>query len=240
MLDFLEDEQQPLQSRYCHTKWRILKRFQFPSNGKTYTKGYRPEQKAGCFLVSIPFKRENIYKESMGPYERRDYIERFNSLQTGKHIQSPCSPLKSPQAFGKRFNSLQTGKHIQRLRIRVYQPVSPFLVSIPFKRESIYKVVPAGKWYWDGEPVFQFPSNGKAYTKPLRSGTAARNSWTSFNSLQTGKHIQRVRGKDYEIEDRKRFNSLQTGTRIASQTTICFCMKARWFQFPSNGNAYRK
>ncbi len=87
-----------------------------------------------------------------------------------------------------RFNSLQTGKHIQSVIIIMGEVINrivsiPFkresiykdrrtgfegfrgCVSIPFKRESIYKAIQ--RWLVEMEtPVeFQFPSNGKAYTK---------------------------------------------------------------------------
>ena len=110
----------------------------------------------------------------------------FNSLQTGKHIQSdytdwgragsqkfqfpsngkayPKKPM-TPKCFSNiGFNSLQTGKHIQREE-RKFQPGN------------------TGK-------VFQFPSNGKAYPKGVDFGRAEAQG-LSFNSLQTGKHIQR-------------------------------------------------
>ena len=86
--------------------------------------------------VSIPFKRESISKVAMERY-REARMFRFNSLQTGKHIQSNENissgrrfrvsiPFKR-ESISKgqssnacrimkifRFNSLQTGKHIQR------------------------------------------------------------------------------------------------------------------------------
>ena len=85
--------------------------FQFPSNGKAYPK--LPEFANGLSpdIVSIPFKRESISKESRNP-SRNPTRPRFNSLQTGKHIQS----FHQGQiiALGNEgFNSLQTGKHIQ-------------------------------------------------------------------------------------------------------------------------------
>ena len=66
--------------------------------------------------------------------------------------------------------------------------VNSITVSIPFKRESGSK---------DNLPVrtserenqFQFPSNGKADPKEIRNSPEGVS--ISFNSLQTGKRIQR-------------------------------------------------
>ena len=111
------------------------------------------------------------------------------------------------------FNSLQTGKHIQRGRTLKVAGTGDF-VSIPFKRESISKGVTGRRGDVDPERVsipfkresiskvgqperqhneskwFQFPSNGKAYPKTLH-GCSDEPDDQSFNSLQTGKHIQR-------------------------------------------------
>ena len=84
---------------------------------------------------------------------------RFNSLQTGTHIQRQKGTIRWGNPEG--FNSLQTGKHIQSLAIEA--AVNAAEVSIPFKRESIYKVT--GLRNFTMEDVFQFPSNGKAYPK---------------------------------------------------------------------------
>ena len=62
-------------------------------------------------LVSIPFKRESIYK--------------VGDQEINVNLLENC------------FNSLQTGKHIQS-QLTVYHS-GLTLVSIPFKRESIYK-----------------------------------------------------------------------------------------------------
>ena len=137
----------------------------------------------------------------------------FNSLQTGKPIQSD----NWRKAWGRKhssFNSLQTGKPIQRTlteQIRRVKVSIPFkreslskernlrsrfsgdklnLVSIPFKRESLSKVEGTPKRK-EQQEKFQFPSNGKAY--PKLGGTAdsyVRNATHRFNSLQTGKPIQ--------------------------------------------------
>ena len=59
---------------------------------------------------------------------------------------------------------------------------------------------------------FQFPSNGKAYPK-LIVGVQISRLQVGFNSLQTGKPIQRqLRIRTFHVKNR--FNSLQTGKPI--------------------------
>ena len=136
----------------------------------------------------------------------------FNSLQTGKCIQRLTTSVKLPlkrlvsipfkresvfrasiEALGgiglSGFNSLQTGKCIQRIESEIDYDLGNE-VSIPFKRESVFR-----DWgIWACAPFteeFQFPSNGKVYSE-LKIPTA-RGKRLSFNSLQTGKCIQRHR-----------------------------------------------
>ena len=86
--------------------------------------------------VSIPFKRESVFKGAVADSSADDVDVGFNSLQTGKCIQSPMCDLVS---------------------IRISE--------------------------------FQFPSNGKVYSKKSLNGLIMRPN-PSFNSLQTGKCIQ--------------------------------------------------
>ena len=140
-----------------------LTRFQFPSNGKAYPK------EMARFLISnadLSFNSLQTGKHIQSEVDRidRNQIIRFNSLQTGKHIQSEVDRIDRNQII--RFNSLQTGKQIQRqleekysalldtpsfnfpsngkadTKGYLYSPIRPTNsdVSIPFKRESRYKV----------------------------------------------------------------------------------------------------
>ena len=61
-----------------------------------------------------------------------------------------------------------------------------------------------------------------------------------FNSLQTGKHIQRQAKLDALRGDDEGFNSLQTGKHIQSIRTQSNPAVENRFQFPSNGKAYPK
>ena len=91
-------------------------KFQFPSNGKPYTKymGLWRKRQTVC-NVSIPFKRETIYKGIQTIYVNTQQRQSFNSLQTGNHIQSKKLLMGASNAYQR--------------------------VSIPFKRETIYKVL---------------------------------------------------------------------------------------------------
>ena len=158
--------------------------FQFPSNGKVYPKRSRHRRKptrrqrfnslqtGKCIqsvpqnqefvinrYVSIPFKRESVSKDTWRTIGMTARIS-FNSLQTGKCIQSLIDLIIKVRIAC--FNSLQTGKCIQRKKGGENNEFRK--VSIPFKRESVSKVV---------------------FVTSFASET------TGFNSLQTGKCIQR-------------------------------------------------
>ena len=111
----------------------------------------------------------------------------FNSLQTGKCIQRALFLSLSRTFFS--FNSLQTGKCIQSLdrNLGFCRRIS---VSIPFKRESVFRVLPEPS-ISAFPPLFQFPSNGKVYSeKKKKLASRQKKMPLCFNSLQTGKCIQ--------------------------------------------------
>ena len=91
--------------------YKLLK-FQFPSNGKAYPKATYGTDKTPVTDVSIPFKREGISKGFTQLYQKPLPAMRFNSLQTGRHIQSGRRPRNGERVVIC-FNSLQTGRHIQ-------------------------------------------------------------------------------------------------------------------------------
>ena len=86
------------------------------------------------------------------------------------------------------FNSLQTGRHIQSCRSRlVSRP--PERVSIPFKREGISK---GDDGEQEGRGRFvSIPFKREGISKGLLILTFLNSTITRFNSLQTGRHIQR-------------------------------------------------
>ena len=65
------------------------RKFQFPSNGKVYSKVTIHSHRLNyvLFLVSIPFKRESVFKDFKNGKKSFRNRNRFNSLQTGKCIQ---------------------------------------------------------------------------------------------------------------------------------------------------------
>ena len=187
--------------------------FQFPSNGKAYPKEVVEKTKDTAEKVSIPFKREGISK---------DYADR-GTLDLDIAFQFPSN--------GKAYPKL---------------PVEGFGLDV--------------------SAVFQFPSNGKAYPKKSRYTMCAKRWTRSFNSLQTGRHIQsftgsatrRTRGDLVSIPFKRegiskgslmarslvsppsRFNSLQTGRHIQRNNGTDGHHQRGTFQFPSNGKAYPK
>ena len=139
-------------------------KFQFPSNGKAHSDfkgGFLDEIRLS---VSIPFKREGTFRREYFGFDG-EAAESFNSLQTGRHIQTMLNRSAVPTclSFMSRFNSLQTGRHIQ--------------TKSTDRR-------PNHKW-----KQFQVPSNGKAHSD-CSAGAGGNREGDCFNSLQTGRHIQ--------------------------------------------------
>ena len=219
--------------------------FQFPSNGKAYPKPSLGLTEAIGLLivvsVSIPFKRESVSKvatkfarppkkpSSFNSLQTGKRIQRasvggavaaaeecFNSLQTGKRIQR-FSPLDWIGVEDMCFNSLQTGKRIQRASLPVAMILGHF-VSIPFKRESVSKVMTTLISVLTKQVSIPFKRES---VSKASSGSGSKGSSSGFNSLQTGKRIQRctTSGNSGGIAS---FNSLQTGKRIQSSLLILF------------------
>ena len=199
--------------RGAETEQVIKEVFQFPSNGKAYPKTSKSFPCGFLDLrVSIPFKRESISKE------------------VGKTVRLT--------ATGTGFNSLQTGKHIQS-QIKVRGSGHNSQVSIPFKREKHIQSVVDWIVFSPGTLLFQFPSNGKAYPKVSTLERSCKENGC-FNSLQTGKHIQSYFQTEAERSCIQSFNSLQTGKHIQSKEGEAIIICVEMFQFPSNGKAYPK
>ena len=188
-------------------------------------------------IVSIPFKREGVFKVGLSRY-RRHLKERFNSLQAGRGVQRQGGSTRS-QRRKKRFNSLQAGRGVQSNYYRKTMMATKFSfnslqagrgvqsdasrverifgqsqcfnslqagrgvqsqnqlqqslncvkrVSIPFKREGVFKVTSRKR-----SPItialFQFPSSGKGCSKKFTLITEAAID-ACFNSLQAGRGVQ--------------------------------------------------
>ena len=139
--------------------------FQFPSNGKVYSKD-----------KEVPKDKDEKPPTFQFPSNGKVYSKIFFSLDlivlrvmfqfpsNGKVYSKLKRPMPKTMTMTPSFNSLQTGKCIARPRTRQV-PRTETKVSIPFKRESVLQGgdddppdVTIGK-------VFQFPSNGKVYCK---------------------------------------------------------------------------
>ena len=157
------------------------------------------------------------------------------------------------------FNSLQTGKCIQSVSITVH-PES-MRVSIPFKRESVFREVLREARIFSLISVsipFKRESVFRACWMTLTVATLSR----SFNSLQTGKCIQRLKMKKkaaslsqqvsipFKRESVFRGKKLSLGL-TSSNVSIPFKRESVFrekrivnlerlaeFQFPSNGKVY--
>ena len=214
--------------------------FQFPSNGKAYPKSALRHWGI-TILITLSFNSPSNGKAypKAGSIEDIWAIFSFNSLQTGKPIQSlsffvhcvhifwfpfpsngKAYPKKSPglpcNKPGVCFHSLQTGKPIQRFSALRNGAKKGDVFPFPFKRESLSK-------------------------GPSRQANAHSIKW-GFNSLQTGKPIQRESHYSVSLKEGNTcFNSLQTGKPIQSDIGVhsinTYYPK---FQFPSNGKAYPK
>ena len=163
-------------------------RFQFPSNGKVYSKTNWGFEYKKSFIVSIPFKRESVFKDNTDLITD-DVLCEFQFPSNGKVYSKTLQKALVIQFKSMCFNSLQTGKCIQSNFKKGISKTFGRYVSIPFKRESVFK----GQCRW-------------------RRGNSIM---ASFNSLQTGKCIQRKPVSTRELEDLE-------------------------FQFPSNGKVYSK
>ena len=161
--------------------------FQFPSNGKVYSES--------------PIRYANIQREHNS----------FNSLQTGKCIQSNWK-AREPFIEYLQFQFPSNGKVYSEGFIMTTRTMKR-RVSIPFKRESVFRA-DNGDHHIGDDFEFQFPSNGKVYSETYPPNTRKTFSHHSFNSLQTGKCIQRGNFDNDYADDWIRF------------------------QFPSNGKVY--
>ena len=139
--------------------------FQFPTNGKAYPKWARgcPSAYRSSFLVSIPYEREGISK-GVKVLRRTGRASRFNSLRTGRHIQRLTILIGLIVLLVLSFNSLRTGRHIQSLTLNKILAARS-CVSIPYEREGISKDVGSETELKIKNTTFQFPTNGKAYPK---------------------------------------------------------------------------
>ena len=136
------------------------KEFQFPSNGKAYPK-----------TMSGKIKAQSSFNSLQTGKRIQSWAERWLWLSDISEFQFPSNGKAYPKSedsirtgvVGYSFNSLQTGKRIQRTTAT--SSLHPQPVSIPFKRESVSKGLTTKPPEGRSLLQFQFPSNGKAYPK---------------------------------------------------------------------------
>ena len=164
--------------------------------------------------VSIPFKRESLSKAALkGPAAGTRIVSiPFKRESLSKGRIREL--VKSTE--GKGFNSLQTGKPIQRIGTKS-NATSTTIVLFQFPSNGKAYPKPLGKSPWKIGKTFQFPSNGKAYPKSRYSRTAVQ---------------RRVRVSiPFKRESLSKANHHESPNRASWE---------KEFQFPSNGKAYPK
>ena len=124
--------------------------------------------------------------------------------------------------------------------ISTYRTLVTKEVSIPFKREGGSQVCAFSILVLSPSVMFPFPSNGKADRKGYGVGRW-RDAINRFNSLQTGRRIASMRLL-YSCLESKRYVSIpfkrEGGSQGVWRGTLERCYQS--FQFPSNGKADRK
>ena len=214
--------------------------FQFPPNGKAYPKS----------------------------------IGRDCHRQTSRQFQFPPNGKAYPKPKGTRLTDFRDYKFQFPPNGKAYPKDTEYAIELQFLKE--FQFPPNGKAYpkykkqeeINPQPKFQFPPNGKAYPKMAIVVMILAPLYPSFNSLRTGKHIQRPRklkvlGDAHELvsipseresiskvkpeestapEEPAGFNSLRTGKHIQSQMDSSAAPPSNTgvFQFPPNGKAYPK
>ena len=116
------------------------------------------------------------------------------------------------------FNSLQTGRYMEssRWRYNCHHPLS--CVSIPFKREGTWKVV--FDTFVNVYPAIGFNSlqTGR-YMERISYHSRGNTHTIGFNSLQTGRYMERIWNLSVLIAAIS-FNSLQTGRYMESRQLL--------------------
>ena len=163
----------------------------------------------------------------------------FNSLQTGKCIQSCKQTWQYLTSYS--FNSLQTGKCIQSKMITQYADRLGISVSIPFKRESVFKAINDDKLYNAKIPCFNSLQTGKCIQslfvfrmRGCRSGCVSI-PFKRESVFKGGRVTKRL-----TLTECVGFNSLQTGKCIQRIISGYTFTDKGMFQFPSNGKVYSK
>ena len=138
-----------------------------------------------CY-VSIPFKRESVSKVSCVRYiTLYDSVSIPFKRESVSKEEAEANDLK----LEIRFQFPSNGKAYPKPTELTAEGVE-IVFQFPSNGKAYPKDFLAGEGYIAPD-LFQFPSNGKAYPKIRKAASSLLTLSLSFNSLQTGKRIQR-------------------------------------------------
>ena len=166
--------------------------------------------------------------------QRIQNFKSFNSLQTGRHIQTRME-LVLDLVTTKCFNSLQTGRHIQTYNNRL-QFIHHTVFQFPSngKAHSDTPDTLCAESRWVG--LFQFPSNGKAHSDLCRQTLVHQTDEFQFPS--NGKaHSDARTYAEIQHQGRVSIPFKREGT-FRQGTVDWETVEQNVFQFPSNGKAH--
>ena len=132
-----------LQTGKCIQRQRIStytsgnKVFQFPSNGKVYSENY---MNGDIFQSTVQFQfpsNGKVYSETMNTFGKSHEEIVFQFPSNGKVYSEGADDDDGNNETC--FNSLQTGKCIQSTTMDTNPSERFWRVSIPFKRESVFR-----------------------------------------------------------------------------------------------------
>ena len=160
--------------------------FQFPTNGKAHSDALRlQDAEIKRRRVSIPYEREGTFRPGTAN-ERKPNGWSFNSLRTGRHIQTRIFyslyfhliPVSIPYEREGTFRRKEDSESNCRRDVREFQ----------FPTNGKAHSDKQGRWNAATRPEcwFQFPTNGKAHSDRL--GTFHRRlQWFRFQFPTNGK-----------------------------------------------------
>ena len=138
-------------------------------------------------MVSIPFKREGTFRPDTATEETDPAAENVSIPFKREGTFRPHTRITQKLSINC-FNSLQTGRHIQtrpgtgtNFRIKV---------SIPFKREGTFRPTIERPRKSQSHQSFNSLQTGRHIQTTQTMDPRVEDIPVSFNSLQTGRHIQ--------------------------------------------------
>ena len=122
--------------------------FRFPSNGMAHVNARSSEWRKNSHNVSIPFKQESAWQLQCHSIQKPKK-PCFDSLQTGECLATTADPVSTVRRVMFPFPS--NGNAQTKSCSSPHNLTGERLVSIPFKRESLYK---AETWLHVGRWIF--------------------------------------------------------------------------------------